>query len=190
MKTIKLGLIWVVLFVSVTVIGQEHKTILEAPSDWKSEIIPFPLRFAPEIDLVGYEDLRFTPNWNKPESDEFWTYMFVWYVANDKTITKEKLTTYFNSYYDGLMNVKYQDIEPTETIFKATNNGFIGKMKVYDNFFTKNYMTLNVKITHINDPQTEKQLIRCELSPQAFDHKIWDALNEVKVLLNCNKDKG
>ena len=63
--------ILVVALITLTTYGQEHKTILEAPTDWKSEIILFPLSFAPDIDLTGYEDLRFTPNWNKPNSSEF-----------------------------------------------------------------------------------------------------------------------
>lgn len=185
MKTIQLGLLWMLFLVSFTGVSQEHETILAAPTDWISEIIPFPLRFAPEIDLVGYEDLRFAPNWNKPEHDEFWTYMFVWYVTNDKKITKDKLTMYFNSYYDGLMNVKFQDIDATETTFETTNNGFKGKMKVYDNFFTKDYMTLNIRVAVIDCPETEKQLIRCELSPQDFSHELWNALSSIKVLLAC-----
>ena len=40
---------------------QEKESILSAPDKWQSEIIPFPLGFAPAINFIGFEDLRFSP---------------------------------------------------------------------------------------------------------------------------------
>ncbi|MCT4624921.1 MAG: hypothetical protein N4A46_14965 [Schleiferiaceae bacterium] len=51
--------------------AQENTSVLDAPPEWKSEIIPFPIGFAQDIPLKGIEELRFAPNWNNPESDEF-----------------------------------------------------------------------------------------------------------------------
>ena len=85
-------LILLFLINAVDFYGQEHETVLGAPENWQSEIIPFPLGFAQEIDLVGFEDLRFAPGWNDPNSQEFWTYMFVWYAEKDSAMTEKKLT--------------------------------------------------------------------------------------------------
>ncbi len=90
---------------SVLIFGQERETILSAPDNWKSEIIPFPLGFAPTIDFVGFEDLRFAPGWSDSTSQEFWTYTFAWYIEKDSGMTESRLTELFNSYYDGLMGI-------------------------------------------------------------------------------------
>ncbi|MBL4705559.1 MAG: hypothetical protein JKY54_13630 [Flavobacteriales bacterium] len=53
---------------SVSTFAQDDKAVLIAPDNWKSEIIPFPLGFAPSIDFVGIEDLRFSPGWKDSTS--------------------------------------------------------------------------------------------------------------------------
>lgn len=175
--------------------GQEKETILSAPNNWKSEIIPFPLGFAQDIDFVGFEDLRFAPSWSDSTSENYWTYMFVWYIEKDAVMTESKLTTYFNSYYDGLMGVNLinkegvinpNKLDKTICLFVKTNDGFTGKMRVYDKFFSKDYMILNIKVRESFCPKTNKQIILCEISQKAFDHKVWEIFNEVKLTVNCD----
>jgi hypothetical protein len=50
-----------------------------------------------------------------------------------------------------------------------TNEGFAGKMSVYDTFFSKENMTLNLKIGESFCPKTNKQIILCEISQKSFD---------------------
>ena len=52
--------------------GQENESVLSAPDNWLSEIIPFPLGFAQQIEFVGFEDLRFSPEWSDSTSQQFW----------------------------------------------------------------------------------------------------------------------
>ncbi len=180
----------------VTSFGQEKETVLSAPENWKSEIIPFPLGFARDIDLVGFEDLRFAPNWSDASSENFWTYMFVWYVEKDDPMTETKLTTYFKSYYDGLMGVNSKNnkegavnsnkLDETICLFVKTNEGFTGKMRVYDRFFSKDYMILNIKVRESFCPKTNKQIVLCEISQKAFDHKVWEIFKDVKLKVNCD----
>jgi len=186
-------LVATVLFCSSS-IGQEHQTVLSTPSEWKTEIIPFPLGFAREIDLVGFEDLRFAPNWSDATSPNFWTYTFVWYVDKGAPMTEERLTGYFNAYYDGLMGVTVKDKEGNEIdngldktlcLFVKTNDGFSGKMRVYDKFFSKEYMTLNIKVTESFCPKTNKQIVSCNISPQPFDNTVWKLFEEVMLIVTC-----
>jgi hypothetical protein len=180
---------------SVLAFGQEKETVLSAPENWKSEIIPFPIGFAPDIDFVGIEDLRFTPGWADSTSQEFWTYMFVWYIEKDSPMTESKLTAYFNGYYDGLMGVDSKNqadatnsnqLDKTNCQFVKTNEGFTGKMSVYDRFFTKDYMTLNIKVKESFCPKTNKQIIRCDISPKAFDHQVWGIFDDVELKVKCD----
>ena len=175
--------------------AQEEETILSAPDDWLSEIIHFPLGFAQEIDFVGFEDLRFAPRWNDSSSQEFWAYSFVWYIEKTSAMTEDKLTETFNLYYDGLMGVdennKADDttstkLDKTLCLFIKTNDGFTGKMRVYDRFFTKDYLILNINVKETFCPKTNKQIILCDISPKDFSHEVWKIFDDVKVDIKCD----
>lgn len=175
--------------------GQEYGSILSAPDNWQSEIIPFPLSFAPEIDFVGYEDLRFSPGWSDSTSQEFWSYTFVWFIEMYSAMTESKLAESFNIYYDGLMGVDLNNqadtthsnqLDKTLCLFVKTNVGFSGKMRVYDAFFTKDYMTLNIKVKESFCPETNKQIILCHISPKVFDDKVWQIFNDVSLNVKCD----
>lgn len=177
---------------SMLTYGQEHESILSAPENWESEIIPFPISFAPSINYVGFEDLRFTPTWSDSTSQEFWTYTFVWYVEKDSSLTESSLSEMMNRYYDGLMGVDYKKkedqspIEKTLSVFVATKKGFKGKIRVYDSFFTKKEMTLNVKVKEAFCAETNKQIISFKLSQKEFDDPIWDRFDDVKLKVKCD----
>ncbi len=175
--------------------GQENESILSAPDNWQREILPFPLSFAPAIDFVGFEDLRFSPGWSDSTSQEFWAYSFAWYIEMDSALTESKLTESFNLYYDGLMGVDLNNqadtinsnpLERTLGLFVKTNAGFSGKMRVYDAFFTKDYMTLNIKVKESFCPKRNKQIIQCDISPKAFDHAVWKIFNDVRLTVKCD----
>lgn len=189
---IALNLILFTLFASIS-FGQKHKSVLKAPKTWLTEIIPFPLSFAPSIPYKGYEDLRFAPNWSDSTHANFWTYMFVWYIEKDVPVTTENLTKYFNAYYNGLMRIdsrnetQFKDAPLNHTIskFEKTTTGFNGTMEVYDGFFTKQYMTLNIKVEETFCPKKNKQIIRCDVSRQNFDHPVWQLFTQVKLKVKC-----
>lgn len=175
--------------------GQEKETVLNAPDNWQSEIITFPLGFAPSIHFDGFEDLRFSPGWSDSTNQNFWTYTFVWYIEKDSSMTESKLTEAFTSYYDGLMEVdlknqaytiKSNKLAGTLCLFIKTDEGFLGKMRVYDRFFTKGYMTLNILVKELFCPRTNKQIIFCDISPKAFDHEVWEIFDDVKLKVECD----
>jgi hypothetical protein len=179
---------------SIITFGQEKESVLSAPDNWQSEIIPFPLGFARDIDFIGFEDLRFAPGWSDSTSQEFWAYTFVWYIEKGPAMTESKLTESFNSYYDGLMGVDIHNqndstnsnqLDKTLCLFVKTNEGFVGKMRVYDRFFTKDYMTLNIKVKESFCPKTNKQIIFCDISPMAFDHEVWGIFDDVEISVEC-----
>lgn len=180
---------------SMLTFAQEEESVLNAPDNWKSEIIPFPLGFAPSIDFVGFEDLRFSPGWSDTTSQEFWAYTFVWYIEKDSAMTEGKLTEAFNSYYDGLMGVDHNNkvdsthsnqLDKTICLFVKTDDGFTGKMRVYDRFFTKDYITFNIKVREQFCPKTNKQIIVCDISPKAFNDKVWGIFDDVKLKVECD----
>ncbi len=168
----------------------EELDILEADSTWLKEIIKFPFGFAPEINLKGYEDLRFAKDWSKPERQEFFTYAFVWNTNLTEAPTVNMLESNMRLYYDGLMTAVNKDKDftiPKSTILfvKSEENNdearFVGKMKVYDSFFTKKTITLHVKVDSFYCESQKRYLVFFRVSSKAFENSIWDKLKTVKL---------
>lgn len=182
------------IFSNTFVSGQEVKTILSAPNDWNSEIIPFPLGFAPEINFNGFEDIRFAPGWSDTNSEQFWTYHFTWYIDKKESMTEELLTKTFNLYFDGLMKVvlkeqsgdnKVTEIDNTFCLFIKSDEGFTGKVRIFDAFFSKEYIILNIKVRESICSESNKQMISFNLSPKAFENDVWGIFQQVKIIEAC-----
>lgn len=168
--------------------SQEEEKILSTPEGWPVELIPFPLNFAPSIDFVGVEDIRFAPAWSDTTSQTLWTYTFVWYIDKDEPMTESRLAELVENYYDGLMRVGTEGAptaKETLAVFIKTDEGFSGRIRVYDNFFTKEEMILHVKVREDFCEASNKQLVLFELSPKAFDDPVWEMFEQVKLVVAC-----
>lgn len=74
-----------------------------ARPEWITETIPFPLGFAPDIDLRGVERLRFAPQFYDTTAPGYFTYAFVWLVEPPAaTVDAAWLSTQLGRYFDGL----------------------------------------------------------------------------------------
>jgi hypothetical protein len=187
------GLLLSILFCGTAQAQQE--SILEAPEDWGSEIIPFPLSFAESIPFKGFEELRFAPGWSDSESPQFWSYAFVWYIDMESPMTVDMLSTRFNAYYDGLMGTNGNPadtasngeiLDQTSTVFEQTEEGFSGEMRVYDAFHTFDYLTLNIIVQEMMCHDDNKQMIFCTISPKDFNHEVWADFDAVQWTVECH----
>ncbi|MEM8894468.1 MAG: hypothetical protein AAGC88_07820 [Bacteroidota bacterium] len=165
---------------------------MSAPEGWRPELIPFPFEFAPDIDLVGFEDIRFAPGWSDAESEQFWMYSFVWYVDAGDPMTEDGLADLFHLYYDGLMSAVLKgngdstEIENSLSLFVKTEEGFTGKIRMFDAFFSKEYITLNIKVEETFCPSNNKQIVAFDLSPKPFDDELWKQFEEIEIIVECN----
>ena len=70
-----------------------------APAGWKSETLPFPLDFAPDLPHRGVEELRFAPGMFDATAPGYWSYAFVWWLEDrepqDAAAFSRELTDYF-----------------------------------------------------------------------------------------------
>ena len=186
----------ILVFVSgLTGFAQDETSVLTAPEGWRSEIIPFPLSFAPEIEFEGIEEIQFAPGWSDPESVEFWAYSFVWYIEKELPMTEQLLTESFNYYYDGLMtavaenqkdSVPAPQFDDALCLFVKTENGFTGKMRVFDAFFLKDYITLNIKVRESFCLPTDKQIVIFDISPKSLDDELWRIFDNVNLNAPCD----
>lgn len=172
---------------------------LSIPKDWGVEKFTIPISFAPEIHYKGVEDIRFAPGWAKKESEEYWTYSFLWYLDGKIEINKSLLEDHLKVYYDGLLRVNSDSATlanekptPTKTSFRKiaadkddleTYQGSIEKK----DFISRNSITLNCKIHLKYCNEDNKTAIYFELSPKPFAHNNWVNLNYIWMEFKCNK---
>ena len=145
-----------ILLFTLPSISQEpdELSILESDATWRKEIITFPINWAPDMTLEGFEELRFSPEWDKEDNSQFWSLVLAWSVKTEKQLTLKDIESNIESYFDGLMkpndstiiipkvNVLFIETEATENSSK-----FIGKIKMFDDFHTKKMITLNILIS-------------------------------------------
>jgi len=148
------------------------------------------LHFAPDINFQGKEYAVFPSGWRKEKSNEFWSYVFAWYINLNKEITEQELTDYIQIYFDGLMNGvnKDKNLIVPKTIaqfYKKEDPNqvltFIGKITLYDAFATKKQMTLNVRVEQNICQEKGKSIIVFRFSPKKFGNKLWNLLDKVNL---------
>ncbi|MFD2562736.1 hypothetical protein [Aquimarina rubra] len=170
------------------------ENVLEAKDDWRSEVLEFPLIFAGDLDYKGEEHIRFAPGWGETNSEDYFSYVFLWMLEEDPKLNEATLENIMNIYFDGLMNTGaitnfsfFKDIPETESSMqKIDDNRYKGSIKFYDEFFAKDMITLNADIQYQYCNATEKHMVWFYLSPKEINHPIWNQLKEVYLNINCN----
>lgn len=159
-------------------------------TDWGKEIFHFPIHFAPEIPLEGLEEVVFPKNWRKPDSTDFWSYVFVWDLDNKKAFTARELEATLKPYFDGLMNVVNDDKEAemikTTAHFQKNNSpkdsvDFTGTLTIFDAFATNKPLNLNARVFSNYCEEKGKLVVLFQFSPLAFNEPVWDKLRTVTV---------
>lgn len=171
---------------------------LPAPKDWAIERFLIPISFAPQITYKGVEDIRFAPGWSKANSDEYWSYAFLWYLEGTINTNAEMIAGNLKAYYTGLIkvngsNITAEKIIPVKTVFKEAKKdrgdfkSFTGTINMLD-YMTQKPITLNCK-AHLKYCQEEnKTFLFFELSPQSFSHPVWQSLDQLWFDLHCKKE--
>lgn len=126
------------------------------PDGWKTETIPFPLDFAPTLTYTGYEELRFSPAFGKPDQPLFFTYAFLWVIPSSVELKREILEKDLKTYFDGLMRAVAESKKLTVTVdSKVTVTDALPgpdmirwtvKVETYDAFFTKKPIKLVMNV--------------------------------------------
>lgn len=172
---------------------------LSIPRDWTIERFLLPAPFAPEIKYKGVEDIRFSPGWSKHGSEEYWSYAFLWYLEEQPSHSKKIVESNLRSYYTGLTKAntdptktKQLVLKPATTKFKKSNtlpNGlatYRGWINMTD-YMTGKPLKLNCLVHYKSCRETGKALVFYQLSPKAFDHKVWKTLDKLWDEFRCKK---
>jgi hypothetical protein len=117
------------------------------PNGWRSEVIPFPLEFAPALPHKGLEEIRFAPGFFDPAAPGYWSYAFVWrlegYPKFDAPTLAAELTTYFRGLIDAVdENHEIADHDAIVAHAEGTSVRVTLTAHIYDAFKTKQPLDL------------------------------------------------
>lgn len=171
-----------------TAIAQEKSLYdFPAPKGWQTEKIKFPINFAPAIPFAGTEDLHFTPGWSKPESDQYWSYVFVWFLDGKVKPTTDDLAKYLEQYYTGLYMTNLGKKSKPETTFTSVSikdNSKKGKDQYYNaeintlDFLSGKPLKLLVRLD-VRSLGHKHTAVLFQASPKAYGHGVWNTLSAV-----------
>ena len=173
------------LFLHVLMMFSQKKElkIFENKKNWNREIIQFPIEWAPKFNLIGFEELLFTPNWNKPKNKEYWSLIIGWKINTEQLISLAEIESNFRGYFDGLMKPNHwsKEFPEPKVSFHRDKKDFIGTMTFFDGFHTGKVITVNIRGNQKFDKPKKKSIIKFRISPQQFDQPIWNTLNKIKI---------
>ena len=195
-QTIRL---FVVFSVLVSFLHAEEKGAdipLEAPAGWRGETIDLPPGFAPGMKLQGLEKIRFAPGMFKPESDTFFSYVFVFRLGPKqdlslKTVEREALV-----YYRGLakavggegietgkFTLGLKKIEAAKGKKKppAGVSASAGVLDWVEPFVTKKPQKLRLELHTWKGKAGKYSYLFCCAAPAAPEKAIWKELRGVRV---------
>ncbi len=169
----------------------QQELIPPTPADWRFERIDFPLSFAPEIRYNGFEELRFAPGMFKPESDTYFTYVFVMKITDAVTLDAPALQSLLETYFRGLCRTvgkeKKFDIDTSKITAQVRpvqpdappTRSFSATVASFDPFVTGKPLTLNFEMLVIDKSRTDHRIFAA-ISPKPADSPIWKQLRTLK----------
>jgi outer membrane protein assembly factor BamB len=172
------------------------KLPLEAPESWGGETIRLPPPFAPDMKLSGVEEIRFAPGMFKPDSESFFSYVFVFRVPASIELTLDVLEREMLVYYRGLakavMRGKGAEFDKFEFDLEElvvgdrlarTPSGvtpYSGSIDWVEPFVTKESQRLYIEMDVWKAKSTEHRYIFCSVSPKQPDGAPWKDLRKVR----------
>jgi len=172
------------------------KYLLPIPKGWQTEVFALPPDFAKQISLKGVEDLRFFAGWGDPNSEEHWSYAFLWSLDGKPDIEARLLQDNLKILYTGLIGrnivprkIPKEKIFPVEVNIQAVKTvagdikTFAGTVHMLD-YINQMPMILNLRI-HVKDcPDQIHSTILFEVSPKQADHPNWLLLDQLNKDFN------
>lgn len=167
------------------------------PTGWRTETIPFPLDFAPDIQHRGIVEVRFSPGFRDPAAPSFWSYAFVWWLEDDVALTRQLISDELTRYYFGLSKAvagdKYSvradqfrtDLKD-DVLATPYSSAYRGMIDSFDPFKTGKPIRLTVRIRVGKCEAPRRRFMLVEASPQPVTAAIWTELSQVGDSFECS----
>lgn len=178
--------------------AEEVPFVLPVPDTWRTETIPFPLQFAPELEYTGLEELRFSPGMFDESSDQYWSYAFVWWVGAESDPGAADLRGDLEAYFRGLTRAVAQSrgFDPGEGEHRASIEEiepdgevrrFRGEIVTFDAFAARTPVRLTARIESWICSPEQRRVVFFRLSPQPDSAPVWDTLDEIRRGFRCRR---
>ncbi len=168
---------------------------LPLPPKWTSEVFALPSDFAPEIPLKGVEHIRFAPGWDDPQKEDYWTYVYLWWVEGKPALDAAALQKYLAAYYDGLIgrnidrrNIPKEKVKPVRVNLTPQPGGtrYTGRIDMLD-YMAQRPMTLHCIADIKYCTVAGRTAIFFQVSPQESGHPIWKEMQAIPEQFRCEK---
>ncbi|MFT7665135.1 MAG: hypothetical protein ACI87A_003370 [Planctomycetota bacterium] len=161
----------------------EPEPVLVDLATWGEEVFELPPGFAPHLP-AGREILLFPPGWLLPETEDYWSYVFIMEMEA-ANLDAQRLGELFEHYYDGLIGGvaegKSFDVppDPARVTFRhERDNRYTGTVKTYDAFGVGSELTLYM-ILEVETKNATTSILRIQASPIApGTSAIWSSLRQ------------
>ena len=182
----KIYYIYLSLLFSFGILNAQDKEVgvlLENTLGWGVEYFKLPTGFAQEMTVTGVEEAYFAPGWSNPESDEMWSYIFIWKIKAENKLTIQEIEENLEIYFDGLSGIRKDTIVapklPTNALVLKLSEEkefqeFSGKVRLFDRFRSQQMMTLHLKLTQMCCANNTTQLLVFRFSPKLFGEPVWE----------------
>jgi hypothetical protein len=157
--------------------------LFPAPEGWRTERIPFPLGFAPELEYRGFEDLAFAPGMFAKGSDSYFSYALALELEGDVAIDARFLDDFLTTYYRGLCRAVGEsralelDLDAVAAEVEGGGDRFRARVHAFDPFTDGGALELALELcTHPGAGKTELLGIA---SPKERSAPIWQELTAV-----------
>jgi hypothetical protein len=197
MKRLLVGLF---CLATLTVFCQQHEFdgknwkapyMLPIPEGWGVERFPVPPVFALQIPFKGIEDIRFAPGWARVNTEEYWSYAFLWYMDGAPEVNEVVLGASLRAYYAGLIK---SNLDPAKFPKGATyevrvnlntrksmgkdDETYSGTVDMFD-YMQGKPIVLNCLIHYEHFGEKRKTVVFFELSPAPLSDSVWAGLNKL-----------
>jgi Family of unknown function (DUF5829) len=157
--------------------------LAETPEGWRGERLDFPLDFAPDLGLAGFEQLRFAPGMFDPEAPGYWSYLLAVRLEGEHLIDGAFLERFLGQYYEGLCRAVAEgrfDLSQAEFKVQVTRRGggFAARVQLVDAFATGQPLELALELEV--DPGVVHTDLFAIASPAEGQAEIWKTLRAVR----------
>ena len=177
----------------------EAPYVLDTLKGWDLERFLIPISFAPSISYKGVEDIRFTPGWANKTTNEYWSYVFLWYLDGTPTFDANIIENNLKAYYTGLIKVNTDPAKIADKLFPVTSairprttekgdlKTFEGSVNMLD-YMSQQPITLNFVIHIRSCAGNDKTFVFHEISPMPYSDAVWERLHQLWVNFKCSKE--
>lgn len=172
------------------------KIDMDTPKGWSGETISLPPGFAPGMKLKGREVIRFAPGMFQPQSDSFFSYAFVFWLPDRKSLDAKTIEAELLTYYKGLatavargqkLEVDPKDFSITMKPVEKKRDSYRVTLKWSEPFRTRKAQTLLFEVAAKKIDGRTDWLLDVAASPQPFNAKIWKQLHSVLESVKISK---